>query len=366
VARGRTIAVIDRDVTPTAAMLQRDLAPPDVATLEGAIIEGVGADRVVFVDAKHIAEVVFAEPLLANVILLGVAFQRGGLPLTLADIDRAMERQGRAAADNREAFEWGRWVVHDPAAVSAVVEAAASAARARTPFEPSTAALERAASLVWGRDLPAPLHDLLVRRAAQAIDYQNTVLAKRYLELVGRVAAVDDAEHGWVLTRAVADSWFKLLTYKDEYEVARLHLEVDYDRIARELGIDGPYSVTYHLHPPFLRRLGLKKKLPMGKPYEVGFRALRSMKRLRGTPFDVFGWDPDRRTERALIAEYERLITEIIRPAAGAPYDARVRLAESPQAIKGYAAIKEEAVVAWRARVAELRGQSTVEAGTRP
>ena len=104
-----------------------------------------------------------------------------------------------------------------------------------------------------------------------------------------------------------------------------------------------------------LRRLGLKKKLPMGKPYELGFRALRRMKGLRGTPFDVFGWDRDRRTERAVVDEYEQLVMEIVDPSSSLPYDTLVELAESPMAIKGYADIKERAVAAWRARVAELR-----------
>jgi indolepyruvate ferredoxin oxidoreductase len=112
-----------------------------------------------------------------------------------------------------------------------------------------------------------------------------------------------------------------------------------------------------------LRRLGLKKKLPMGKPYELAFRALRRMKRLRGTPFDLFGWDRDRRTERAVIEEYEQLIGETTDPSSALPYDTQVRIAASALSIKGYAAIKESAVAAWREQVAELR-QERVAAGS--
>jgi indolepyruvate ferredoxin oxidoreductase len=104
-----------------------------------------------------------------------------------------------------------------------------------------------------------------------------------------------------------------------------------------------------------LRRLGLSKKMPLGKPYEYAFRALRGMKRLRGTPFDVFGWDPDRRTERALIQEYEQLVDDCLRPASGATYDELVGIAASPMAIKGYGPVKERAVAEWRAAVTELR-----------
>ena len=166
--------------------------------------------------------------------------------------------------------------------------------------------------------MPAELRDLITRRTAQVIDYQDTRLAGRFLDLVRRTAAHDDADRGWALTRAVTESWFKLLTYKDEYEVARLHLAADYGEVARDLGIDGPYSVTYHLHPPILRRLGMRKKLPLGTPYALAFRVLRPMRRVRGTPLDVFGWDRDRRTERAVIAEYERLMDAAI--AAQTPY----------------------------------------------
>jgi indolepyruvate ferredoxin oxidoreductase len=221
--------------------------------------------------------------------------------------------------------------------------------------------------------VPAELRDLLTRRAAQVIDYQDARLAGRFLDLVQRAVARDeaqardDAEHGWALTRAVAESWFKLLTYKDEYEVARLHLAADYGEVARDLGIEGPFSVTYHLHPPILRRLGMKNKLPLGLTYALGFRALRPMKRLRGTPFDVFGWDKDRRTERAVIGEYERLMDEAIAGTAAdqaLPYETLVQLAESAQSIKGYAQIKEEAVAAWRARVSELRTRPAAATGS--
>jgi len=364
VSPGHTIAVVDRDFTPTAAMLQRDQAPPDQAGLEQAITEQVGADRVAFIDSKRIAEGVFANHLLANVVLLGAAFQLGGLPLSLDDIDRAMQRQGTAAADNRAAFEWGRWAVHDPGAMRACLDAldASDAHASGGILDPSAQALDTASDLVGRHRLPGALRELLVRRSAQAVDYQGKVVAERFLTLVERAAAVDDAAHEWALTRAVAESWFKLLTYKDEYEVARLHLKVDYDQLADEIGIDGPYKVTYHLHPPVLRRLGLDRKLPMGKPYELAFQGLARMKRLRGTRFDLFGRDPDRRMERGLIDEFEQLVVDVVRPGSDLPYETQVRLAESALSIRGYAGIKDAAVAAWREQVAELRRSAPVVA----
>jgi indolepyruvate ferredoxin oxidoreductase len=353
---GHTIAVIDRDVAPTAAMLQSDLAAPDPDALEGMIRARVGEGAIAFVDSTRIAEDLLGNHLLANVVVLGAAYQLGGLPLSAADLDAAMGRQGAAAAANRDAFAWGRWAVHAPEMVAArLADAAREVAPSASAFDPSARATEQATRLVDARKLPGELHDLIVRRTAQVVDYQSRARAERFLALVEQVAAHDGAAHGWELTRAVAASWFKLLTYKDEYEVARLHLKVDYGRVAADLGIEGPYSVRYHLHPPTLRRMGRTKKLPMGRPYEVAFHALRAMRRVRGTPFDVFGWDRDRRLERALVREYEQLVTESLTRAPAVPYEVLVALAESPMAIKGYGEIKERAVEAWRVDVERLQ-----------
>ncbi|WP_019925650.1 indolepyruvate ferredoxin oxidoreductase family protein [Nocardia sp. BMG111209] len=352
---GRTRAVVDRSITPTPTMSQAGAAAPDLASLEAAITATVGADRSVLLDTGDLAARVFADNLLANVILLGAAFQSGALPLSAADLDAALRRQGRSAESNRAAFEWGRWAVHDPAAVAATLAEHAAAQGVRDLNDPTDAAVAAATELVGGRTLPTELRALLIRRAAQVTDHQNTRRAQRYLDLVERTAATDDADHDWELTRGVAESYHRVLTYKDEYEVARLHLNADYDRIASDLGIDGAYSVTYHLHPPILRLFGMESKLPMGKPYAWAFRGLRHLKSLRGTPFDFFGLHPDRRVERALIGEYEQLVTEAVLGDASADYPHRVELATSILEVKGYAGIKDRAVERWRERVARLR-----------
>ena len=364
VEHGRTIAIVDTALTPTAAMLQTDAAPLDLAVLRQRITDQVGERRVTFVDSKDLAQRVFAQPLLANIVLLGAAYQRGALPMGLAELDQAMRERGRGYDTTREAFEWGRWVVHDPVAVARRLEASGSDDALGSAFDPTPEAISAAAELVRGSRLPAALLPLLQRRTAQVVDYQSTGLARRFLALVASAASADDESEDWALTRAVAESWFKVLTYKDEYEVSRLHLNVDYDRVALDLGIDEPYSVTYHLHPPFLRRLGMQRKLPMGRTYDVGFRVLARVKRLRGTPFDPFGWDPDRRTEREVIVEYEALVRDLIRPGSDVPYAGRVRLAASVGSIKGYGPIKEAAIERWRAQVAESRHPAPFAVGT--
>jgi indolepyruvate ferredoxin oxidoreductase len=361
VRTGRTVAVVDNGITPTTVMMQSDLAAPGLPLLEEAISERVGDGRVVFFDSKGIAEGMLGNHLLANVVLLGAAYQAGGLPLPLAAIDAAIGRLGAAATETAEAFAWGRWAVHDWTSVAGRLQDAprGEQGRARHPFEPSPGALAGAASAVARRQVPNELGDLLRRRTAQVIDYQDRRLAERFLDLVERSAAIDEAACGWELTEAVAASWFKLLTYKDEYEVARLHLGVDYDHVARELGIEGGYSVKFHLHPPTLRRMGLKKKLPLGRPYRVMFGVLRPLKRLRGTRLDVFGWDRDRRLERALIDEYRGLIEQMIAEPGALPYEAEVALARSALSIKGYASIKEAAVERWRDEVRQMHSVST-------
>ncbi|HUC37864.1 MAG TPA: indolepyruvate ferredoxin oxidoreductase family protein [Acidimicrobiales bacterium] len=378
---GRSLAVIDDGVTPTAAMLQTDSEGPDRAALRAAVTDRAGLDRVVFVDSKRIAESVFGNHLLANIVLLGAAFQAGGLPLSLDALHGAVQRLGKTAPDNWQAFQWGRWVVHDASSVEACLRAT-EAGRQGTGsdlLDPSARALAHAGTMLDARRLPDELRPLLLRRAAQVIDYQHARLAARFLDLVEEVASTDSGR-GWALTAAVTEAWFKLLTYKDEYEVARLHLEVDFDHVAHELGIEGPYTVTYHLHPPVLRRLGLKRKLPMGRPYRAAFHVLRRMRRLRGTPFDPFGWDRDRRTERALLVEYRRLVHDLVRAGSrsseevtsyedasyedwsyeDASYEDKVELARSVLEVKGYGPVKEAAVRRWREHVAVLNRAGSV------
>ena len=167
------------------------------------------------------------------------------------------------------------------------------------------------------------------------------------LKSKGVVQCLED----WALSKAVIAGWHKLLTYKDEYEVARLHAATDYGAIARDLGIGGDYALRYHLHPTWARRMGAKKKLVFGGWFGSVFGALRHMKGLRGTPFDVFGWDSERRLERAIADEYEAMIGGAI---GAIDYDRLVELAASPSLVKGYGPVKERNIARWRERTAEL------------
>ena len=343
----RTVAVVDTTVTPTAAMLQSGAAVPAASDLQAAVADRVGPGRAHFVDSKRIAELAFNNHMLANVVLVGAAFQAGGLPFPIEELEATMAATGRPTT--AQAFTWGRWAVHDPEAVERALAGSSgspSVGVLKSLFEPSAKATRTAAKLVAGRRIGG---DVIARRAAQVVDYQDAALADRFLDLVEAAAALDDDE----LTAAVAEGWFKVLTYKDEYEVARLHRKADYGAVARELGITGEVDVQFQLHPPALRRLGLKKKLPAGKPYALAFGALARMKRLRGTKLDPFGYDPDRVLERALIEEYEQLVRGYVLDTAN-DRDRRLAAARSIQSVKGYAGIKDAAAAQWRTAVDQL------------
>ncbi|HEY7068690.1 MAG TPA: indolepyruvate ferredoxin oxidoreductase family protein [Acidimicrobiales bacterium] len=338
VAPGRTFAVVDTAFVPTGSMLQTD-GSVDEARLAGAVTDAVGEERTLLADSTGLAEAVFGTHLPANVVLLGAAWQRGALPLPLDALHRAIDEQP-AAAMNHEAFTWGRWLAADPEAVAAAMSRPAQASL----WDPSARSVERARALVAERPLPPELGDLLERRCAQILDYQGPARARRWLDLVARAAAADEAGHDHALTRAVAEGSFKLLTYKDEYEVARLHLRLDLGRGQR---------VRYHLHPPVLRRLGMDHKIAVGgRTGRAMFRGLAAARHVRGTPLDVFGYARHRREERGLADEYEALVGAALTGLTPDGYDAAVDLARSVQQIKGYEDIKSAAIARWREAVA--------------
>ena len=355
---GRGWAVVDAALVPTAAMLQGTPGVDD-GRLSAAVRDAVGADRTFLTDTTGLAERLFGSHLPANVVLLGAASQLGALPVPPGAVEHAIETQGPAASINREAFRWGRWLVADPAAVEAALVGTGRDGGGRrgqaSLWDPTPDAVAAAEALV-SATLPVDLRPLLARRAAQVVDYQGRALARRWLDLVARAAAADDAERGWRLTEAVAQGWFKLLTYKDEYEVARLHLRFDLDEVAHDLGLGRRYRARYHLHPPTLRRLGVDRKiaLPAGAA-RPAFRGLAAMRRLRGTPLDVFGYARHRREERAVAQEYAALVAAAVDGLTPTTYDAAVDLASSVQAIRGYEDIKSEAVERWRAAIAAAR-----------
>jgi indolepyruvate ferredoxin oxidoreductase len=259
-------------------------------------------------------------------VLVGAAYQAGALPLDAAAIERAIELNGTAVAANIAAFRWGR---HEVTAVPA--------------------------------NTPAPRADVGQLRA-ELTAYQDAAYAARFAARVERVRARESRlVQSDELTEAVARNLFKLMAYKDEYEVARLCLDPGLDAdLTAQFGPDAKYR--YQLHPPVLRALGMRRKISLGAWFRVVFHVLVSLRRLRGTPFDPFGRARVRKVERALIDEYLGTVDELLAGLTVANHALAVEIAELPDLVRGYEDVKLASVETYRQRTAEelrrLREQS--------
>jgi indolepyruvate ferredoxin oxidoreductase len=266
-------------------------------------------DRVMLFDASELARVTLGDSIYSNMMLFGAAWQRGLIPLSHEAITHAIKLNGAAVEKNQRAFELGRWAALYP---------------------------DQAARLLKPKviELPKSLEEKIAFRADHLVAYQGKRLAKRYRKMVDSVA---DAR----LKEAVAKGYHKLLAYKDEYEVARLLL-TSQEKAAEQF--DGDFRMTFHLAPPIISKIG-----PDGRPVKRTFgpwmarpmRILAGMKMLRGTPLDIFGRTTERRMERALIAQFEADMAEILPKVTPATMDAAVALAELPLSIRGFGPVKE-------------------------
>jgi len=301
-----------------------------------------------FVDATGLATALMGDAIAANPFILGVAFQSGLVPLPAEAILRAFELNGTAVAFNLRAFDWGRLWVQDPDLVAA-----------RAAQAVGTAVVAAGVAGSAGAD-PAPsLEQAIDLRADELRRYQNARLATRYRELVARVAAVDP-DPDRTLTRAVALHAFKLMAYKDEYEVARLYTDGRFrDQIAARF--QGDYRLELHLAPPLLSRrdprTGNPRKHVFGPWMLRALRLLVPLRHLRGTPFDPFGLTAERRRERALAADYLATIDRLLPMLGRIDYAAAVALARLPETIRGFGHVKEEAIRQAEAERARLLAQ---------
>ncbi|MEV5324739.1 indolepyruvate ferredoxin oxidoreductase family protein [Nonomuraea sp. NPDC052634] len=322
-APDRTVAVLNTSVVPTAAMVTGRIPVPGHAD---AVARVASATREqICVDAHALSEELFDDHMPANLLLLGAAYQQGCLPVSAASIEQAIKLNRASVEQNLAAFRWGRAAVHDPEAVR----------RAVLP-EPAG---------------PKTFDEVVADRVADLTGYQNATYARTYEGDVRSVAAlaVERAgeEAGTAIALAYARGLHKLMAYKDEYEVARLHLDpAEVARREREFGKDA--KVTVLLHPPVLRAMGMKRKIKVGRSAGVLFRGLRAARVLRGTAFDVFGKAEVRRVERALIGEYRGLVRTALDRLTPETASVVEEIAGLPDLIRGYEDIK-------LARVAEFR-----------
>ena len=322
---GRTAGVLNAHSVATAAFTQMPDLDLGADRLQSGLRLLLDVAKTVVCDANQIAETVLGDGIAANAILLGAALQKGLLPVGAAAIERAIELNAVGVNANLKAFALGRWAVADPEAVQDLVRSC----------RPESAT----------EDIAEDLDEAVRRRAAFLVDYQNQAYARRYTELVGRVRATEQRVAGAsdALGWAVARNYFKLLAYKDEYEVARLFTGHAFrERLAAQF--DGKLRLRFHLAPPLLARrdpaTGRPRKRAFGSWMVPVFRVLRRMRFLRGTAFDPFGHTAERKMERRLIGDYERLVEHVIAGVSEANVAIARELLSVPEGIRGFGSVK--------------------------
>jgi indolepyruvate ferredoxin oxidoreductase len=341
VAAGHTKAVINRHLHPTAAFV----FDPDIDFEPDAMLRAIdaaaGDSGTDIIDASALATALMGDSVAVNLFILGYAFQKGLVPLGLHAIERAVELNGVAVENNKRAVAWGRLAAHDRAQVEALV--------------PRAYADDSAAS-------PRSLAGVVERHAAFLADYQDAGYAQRYRDVMAEIEAAENARAGGCsgLAQAVARNLFKLMAYKDEYEVARLYADGTFaEKLHRRF--EGSFKLEYHLAPPFLAArdpvTGEARKRAFGPWMMVVFKWLARLRRLRGTPFDIFGRTQERRMERALITDYEALVRELAAALGPDNHVLAVEIACLPEQIRGFGHVKTRNVERAKAREAELLGR---------
>jgi indolepyruvate ferredoxin oxidoreductase len=348
----RTVAVVSTHAVPTGRMVvDVNERFPELAAQLDRIDATTRAEHNLYLDAQMLSERLFGDHMMSNTLALGAAFQRGMVPVSAEALEQAIRLNGAAVDKNLAAFAWGRAVVAAPDAVERATHPPEAVVPAR---ELSTG--ERELVELAGNGDQGELRHLAEVRVPELVAYQDEAYARRWAELVRRahVAEQERTPGHTELTEAVARQLFKLMAYKDEYEVARLHLDaVEQAKLRSEFGDD--VKVAFNLHPPLLRAMGLERKLKLGEWFVPAFRSLRRMRRLRGTRLDPFGRAEVRRVERELIVEYEELVSEALTLLTPDTHDTAVELFELPDLIRGYEDIKLRNVALYRKRAEAIR-----------
>ncbi|MGI9316039.1 MAG: indolepyruvate ferredoxin oxidoreductase family protein [bacterium] len=324
----RSHAIVNSYETATADFIHNETYQFPVSQLREAICTETGADNAEFVDATRIARDLLGDTIASNMFLLGFAYQKGLVPVSEVAINQAIELNGVALRLNKSAFLWGR--------------------RAAVNLD---AVLNQIGDDIASRTALTAAQDIIDWRYDYLVKYQNKTWANRYRALVDRVRQAEPAGSSDALTIAVSKNAFRLMSYKDEYEVARLYSDGAF-MASLQAQFEGDYSLNFHLAPPFLAKvnafsgLPMKRKLP-GATMTV-FKVLAKFKGLRGTRFDPFGRAEERRMERALINEYDQLVEFLLTEMDHENYEKVVEIAALAEKIKGFGHIKTENIARYR------------------
>ncbi|MYI90168.1 MAG: indolepyruvate ferredoxin oxidoreductase family protein, partial [Gammaproteobacteria bacterium] len=317
-----------------------DLKFPD-SELQSVIEKSVNANQLTFVNSNHYAEHLFGDTIAANFFMIGIALQKGYLPISLEAIERAIELNARSVEMNKQALHRGRQYAVDQASIDQEV-----GSRFKAIDESKTTA-------------NLTLQDSVELRAKALVRYQNNAYADRYRKLVQQSLQAEESKAPGMqgFAEAVARYYYKLLAYKDEYEVARLYSEADF-RQQLERQFEGDYQIKFHMAPPIIGKkdsvTGLPIKTTFGPWMERMLPLLAKFKFLRGTPFDPFGRSDDRRMERKLIFQYEQIVNEIVTGLTTDNHRLAIELARYPEFIRGYGHIKRQHVEEFQPKVDDL------------
>ena len=311
--------------------------------IKRSVLSAAGRAHSHFIDATGAAVGLLGNAIAANMFIMGYAWQLGGIPLSRASLERAIELNGEAVKMNLQAFTLGRRAAHDPAALAAFLGVAKAPTAAR--------------------HMSQSLDEIIARRVEHLTGYQNAAYAARYAALVDRVREAEERvmPGSTALAEAVARYGFKLMAYKDEYEVARLYTDGAFlNQVAATFQGDR-MRFNIHLAPPLLAKAdpvtGAPRKMTFG-PWMMGaFKMLAKLKGLRGTAFDPFGYTHERRTERQLVADYHDLLGELLKGLAVSNLPLAVALASIPEKIRGFGHVKERHLKQAKGEEAELMGR---------
>ena len=386
-----TVVMNTYEAMPGTFTTRPDMQFP-AADIVKAVSTALNGEAPLQIDATHIATALMGDAIAANLFMLGYAWQQGLVPISFDALMRAIELNGAAVEMNKTAFAWGRLAVVD---LDAVVEAAGIVRNAPTAAErtalplpmlgatnndagesgltpfaadlrsedelrhvPASNAGEVAYLPLDDARLSRSLDEVIARRVAFLTEYQNARYARRYIDFVAKVRAAETAKApgSTDLSEAVARYFFKLMAYKDEYEVARLYTSGEFKRRV-EQQFEGNYTLKFHLAPPLLAKKnaqGQLMKREYGSWVFTAFKVMARLRALRGTPLDVFGYTAERRGERALIGAYEQTIARLLERLDAGNVDLAADIASIPEHIRGYGHVKEAHLHKAKAREAEL------------
>lgn len=326
---GRTRVALNAHSTPTAAFVKNPAweNPSDACAVE--IGKAVGFENLATFNADGLAAKVMGDSIYTNPLMLGFAWQKGWVPLARESLMRAIELNAVAVDNNKAAFEWGRRAAQDPAAVAALLGTGAQVIEFKKR---------------------ETVDSIVARRVEFLTDYQNAAYAERYKDMVERVRVAELPLGKTTLTETVAKSLFRLMAYKDEYEVARLHADSGFrEKVAAQF--EGDFKIHYHLAPPLIAKHNDKGELvkrKFGPSTYYLFKLLARLRGLRGTALDVFGRTEERRAERALIDEYRRTVEELVAGLNPGNHALAVEIAALPDKIRGYGHVKARNLAAVR------------------